>query len=104
MRMSKDVAIIGGSAAGYFTAGILAEQGVDVRVFEASDRIEPQKRTLIVTDYMHDLLGNLCDDVVVNRIRRYELFADGRARTISLHRPDLVLGRSNLIQRLAAAE
>ncbi len=98
--MSKDVAIIGGSAAGLFTAGLLAEKGVDVRVFEASDRIDPQKRTLIVTDYMRDLLGDICDDVVINRIHRYELFADGRAGTIFLNRPDLVLGRSSLILRL----
>ena len=99
--MKKDVAIIGGSASGLFTAGLLAEQGVDVRVFEASDRIEPQKRTLIVTDYMRDILGSLCDDIVFNRIRHFELFADGRVGVISLARPDLVIGRASLIRRLA---
>jgi digeranylgeranylglycerophospholipid reductase len=99
--VSKDVAIIGGSTSGLFTASLLAAQGVDVRVFEASDRIEPSRRTLIVTDYVRDALGGLCDDVVVNRIKRFELFADGRVGVISLHRPDLVINRSRLILRLA---
>jgi flavin-dependent dehydrogenase len=99
--MPKDVAIIGGSASGLFTAGLLAERGVDVRVFEASDRIEPPKRTLIVTDYMREILGGLCDDIVFNRIRHFEFFADGRVGVISLRRPDLVIGRASLIRRLA---
>jgi len=34
--MSKDVAIIGGSAAGLLTAKMLAEQGLNVKVFEAA--------------------------------------------------------------------
>jgi flavin-dependent dehydrogenase len=39
---------------------------------------------------------------VVNKIRHYELFADGRSAKISLRRPDLVIERSKLIQFLAA--
>jgi flavin-dependent dehydrogenase len=38
---------------------------------------------------------------VINRIRHYELFADGRFATISLGRPDLVIERSELIRQLA---
>ena len=74
--MSKDVAIIGGSASGLFTACLLARQGADVRVFEASDYIAPSPRTLIVTNYMFNALGGICDDIVVNRINRFELYAD----------------------------
>ena len=99
--MNKEVAIIGGSASGFFTASLLAKQGIDVRVFEASDRINPPERSLIVTDFMSDVLGSLCDDIVVNRIRHFEFFSDGRVGVISLRRPDLVIGRSGLIQRLA---
>jgi len=99
--MNKDVAIIGGSTSGLFTACLLARQGAEVRVFEAADRIEPSRRSLIVTDYMKAILGRLCDDTVVNRINRFELYADGRVGAISLHRPDLVIERSRLIQRLA---
>jgi flavin-dependent dehydrogenase len=99
--MTKDVAIIGGSAAGFFTAYLLARKGVDVRVFEAEDPLNPSPRTLIVTSYMPKMIGSLCESAVVNTIRRFELFADGRVATISLQRPDLVIERSKLVQGLA---
>jgi len=99
--MHKDVAIIGGSASGMFTACLLARQGASVRVFEASESMKPEPRTLIVTDYLRTVLGKLCDGIVVNRIHRFELFADGRVGAIPLRRPDLVIDRSTLIRRLA---
>ncbi len=99
--MTKDVAIIGGSAAGFFTAYLLAHKGAHVRVFEAEDPLNPSPRTLIVTSYMPKLIGSLCESAVVNKIRHFELFADGRVATISLQRPDLVIERSKLIQGLA---
>ena len=99
--MMKDVAIIGGSAAGFLTAYLLARKGVNVRVFEAEDPFNPAPRTLIVTSYMPKLIGSLCESAVVNTIRRFELFADGRVATISLQRPDLVIERLKLIQGLA---
>ena len=99
--MNKDIAIIGGSTSGLFTASLLAEQNVGVRVYEASERIEPDPRTLIVTDYIRKALGRLCDDIVVNKIHRFELFADGRVGSVSLQNPDLIIERSKLTQRLA---
>jgi len=100
--MTKDIAVIGGSAAGVFTAYLLSQKGLDVRVFEAEENLQPSPRTLIVTSYMPELIGSLCESAVVNKIRRFELFADGRVATISLKRPDLVIERSKLIQGLAA--
>jgi len=38
---------------------------------------------------------------VINKICRFELFADGRVATIYLRRPDLVIDRSQMIQTLA---
>ncbi len=99
--MHKDVAIIGGSTSGLFTAYLLAQQGADVRLYEASERIAPDPRILIVTDYMRRALAGLCDDIVVNRIHRFELFADGQVGSISLQRPDLIIERSRLARRLA---
>jgi flavin-dependent dehydrogenase len=99
--MMKDVAIIGGSAAGFFTAHLLARKGAHVRIFEAEDPLNLTPRTLVVTSYMPKLIGSLCESAVVNTIRRFELFADGRFATISLKRPDLVIERSKLIQGLA---
>ncbi|MBW2175162.1 MAG: NAD(P)/FAD-dependent oxidoreductase, partial [Deltaproteobacteria bacterium] len=93
--------IIGGSAAGLFTAGLLAERGMSVRVFEAAESIDPPPRSLIVTKYFQDLLGPIGDDAVINKIRRFELFTDGRAATISLSDPDLVIERNKLMKGLA---
>ena len=100
--MEKDIAIIGGSAAGLFTARLLAHQGLHVRVFDAEDCIDPFARTLIVTDRIKDVLGSLSNRAAVNEIHRFELFADGRIATILLERPDLILERSILIKELKA--
>jgi flavin-dependent dehydrogenase len=99
--MAKDVSIIGGSATGFFTAYRLAQQGMNVRVFEALERIDPSPRSLIVTKYMEGLLGDIGASAVVHGIRRFELFADGRVASISLQSPDMVIDRSKLIQNLA---
>jgi flavin-dependent dehydrogenase len=96
-----NVAVIGGSAAGLFTAHLLADRGFPVQVFESAERLAPAPRTLIVTSQFRDVLGSLGESAVVNEIRRFELFTDGRAATVPLHRPDLVIERSALIRALA---
>jgi flavin-dependent dehydrogenase len=101
-RRSEPVSIIGGSAAGFYTAYLLARRGLPVRVFEQAERLEPWVRTLIVTSRMRDLLGQLGEGAVVNEIRRFELFTDGRSATIPLERPDLIIERARLIRELAA--
>ncbi len=92
---------MGGSAAGLFAASILARKGLPVRVFERIETMEPAARTLIVTHRMRNLLGQAADRSVVNEIRRFELFTDGRAATIALKDPDLIIERRTLIQALA---
>jgi digeranylgeranylglycerophospholipid reductase len=96
-----DVAVIGGSAAGLFASCLLAKQGVPVRVFERVETLEPAARTLIVTQRMRSLLGRAAEGSIVNEIRRFELFTDGRAATIPLKQPDLIIERRTLIQNLA---
>ena len=95
------IAVVGGSAAGLFAAHQLARHGRDVSVFESEAELDPAPRTLIVTSRMRDVLGDLGDGAVVNTIRRFELFTDGRAATVSLQNPDLVIERATLIRRLA---
>jgi flavin-dependent dehydrogenase len=95
------VAVVGGSAAGLFTACLLARGGRSVRVFERGEALEPPARTLIVTDRMRGLLGTAAQRSIINEIRRFELFTDGRSATISLNRPDLIIERRALIQGLA---
>jgi len=98
---SHRVAVVGGSAAGLFTASLLARAGLPVRIFERIESLDPAARTLIVTRHMRHLLGPMADGSVVNEIRRFELFTDGRTATIALKHPDLIIERRTLIQNLA---
>jgi flavin-dependent dehydrogenase len=45
-------------------------------------------------------MGTPCKSAVINKIRRFELFADGRVASVPLHWPDLVIDRPRLIQGL----
>lgn len=100
--MSKDVAIIGASAAGLLTAKKLADHGMAVKIFEASKQIDSTRRSLIVTDHLPKVLGPLYQSSLVNVIHRFELYADGRVAEISLNQPDLVIERSKLLSELEA--
>ena len=101
-RVAKlPVAVVGGSAAGLFTASLLARAGQPVQVFERSDSLDPIPRTLIVTHRMRALLGPAAQASVVNEIRRFELFTDGRSATVGLNEPDLIIERSTLIRGMA---
>ena len=100
-RSRPQVAIVGGSASGFFTASLLARGGCAVQVLERSDQLDPSPRTLIVTSHMRTLLGEVGERAVVNEIRKFELFTDGRAAQIPLERPDLIIERSQLIRALA---
>lgn len=72
-----------------------------VRVFERVESLEPAERTLIVTHRMRSILGRAAESSILNEIRRFELFTDGRAATIALQEPDLIIERRKLIQGLA---
>ncbi|MGH9734612.1 MAG: FAD-dependent monooxygenase [Candidatus Acidiferrales bacterium] len=100
-EVASPVAVVGGSAAGLFTALLLARGGRVVRVFERSETLTPAERTLIVTDRMRALLGPAAERSVVNEIRRFELFTDGRSASFELNRPDLIIERRAVIQSLA---
>ncbi|MGB0036276.1 MAG: NAD(P)/FAD-dependent oxidoreductase [Candidatus Acidiferrales bacterium] len=97
----QNIAVVGGSAAGLFAASLLARRGASVRVFERIQTLEPEARTLIVTHRMRGLLGRAAESSIVNEIRRMEIFTDGRAATIELKHPDLIIERRALIQGLA---
>ena len=98
---SQSVAVVGGSAAGLLTATVLARQGMPVRVFERIETLDHPERTLIVTNRMRALLGRAAEGSIVNEIRRFELFTDGRSATFELKQPDLIIERRALIQGLA---
>ncbi len=97
----RDVIVVGGSAAGLYTALKLARAGRRIRVLEAAPEFEPASRSLIVTSHFRNLLGAAAEDCIVNEIRRFELFTDGRSAQVTLDRPDLIVERSRLIPVLA---
>ncbi|HWX38328.1 MAG TPA: NAD(P)/FAD-dependent oxidoreductase [Candidatus Sulfotelmatobacter sp.] len=100
-QTSPQVAVIGGSASGFFTASLLARAGCAVELLERSDQFDPTPRTLIVTNHMRSILGRVGDRSVVNEIRKFELFTDGRSAQVPLNKPDLIIERSRLIRDLA---
>ena len=100
-RIDKQVAVVGGSAAGLFTAYLLARRGRSVQVLEQAESLDPAPRTLIVTHRMRGLLGQSAEGSVLNEIRQFELFTDGRAANVPLQKPDLIIERATLIRGLA---
>lgn len=98
---SASVTIVGGSAAGLFTAERLARAGRPVTLLESADDWSPEPRTLIVTRRMRDLLGEVGDRSVVNTISRFELVTGGRTASVTLSEPDLIIERAVLIRGLA---
>ena len=91
---------MGGSAAGFYAAAKLAHGGKRVRVLESQRGLEPQARTLIVTNQFRRQLGASANESVVNEIRRFELFTDGRSAQVALAEPDLIIERAKLIPAL----
>ena len=100
--MKKDVAVVGCSGAGLLAAYELARKGAGVRVFDAEESLNPASRTLIVTSKLKELCFPLQKGAIINEIRGFELFADGKMATIPFIYPDLVIDRSLVIRSLAS--
>ena len=100
-RDTDEVIVVGGSAAGLYTAATLARGGRKVRVLESKPDFEPASRTLIVTSHFRNQLGASANASILNEIRRFELFTDGRSAQIALSKPDLIIERARLIPALA---
>src|ERR1700730_7641888 len=98
---NEEVIVVGGSAAGFYTAAKVAHGGKHVRVLESKRSLEPVPRTLIVTDHFRNQLGATANETVLNEIRRFELFTDGRSAQVALAKPDLIIERAKLIPALA---
>jgi len=103
MHLDCEIGVVGSSTAGLFTAFLLGRGGRRVKVFEGTEDLDPKPRTLIVTSRMDEILGKVGKNALVNEIRRFELFTDGRAARFALRQPDLVVERAKLIRELAAA-
>lgn len=79
----------------------VARAGRRVRVLEAKPEFEPAARSLIVTAHFRNQLGDSARHSIINEIRRFELFTDGRSAQVALRQPDLIIERARLIPSLA---
>jgi flavin-dependent dehydrogenase len=95
------VIVVGGSAAGLLTAAKVAAGGRKVWVLDAKEGLDPAPRSLIVTHHFREQLQEVASSSIVNEIKRFELFTDGRSAEIALRRPDLIIERARLIPALA---
>lgn len=100
-REKREVVVVGGSAAGLYAAACVAQGGRPVRVLESKPSLDPTPRTLIVTDHFRRQVNGAAGSSILNEIRRFELFTDGRSAVVPLKRPDLIIERSRLIRALA---
>ena len=97
----SDVAVVGASTAGLFAATLLAQEGLSVRVYEASQSLTPLPRTLIVTSRLPEVLGFLPTEAVLNQVQHIELISAGASTRVSFRKPDLIIERQRLIRLLA---
>ncbi len=100
-RDSQEILVVGGSAAGLYTAARLAQAGKGVRVLESRPTLEANPRTLIVTGHFNNQISANAKSCILNEINRFELFTDGRSAHFSLRQPDLIIERSRLIRSLS---
>jgi flavin-dependent dehydrogenase len=73
-----------------------------VRIYEASERLDPAPRTLIVTGQLCQVLGFTPEGAILNRVRHIELTSRNARARVSLAEPDLVIERGRLIRLLAS--
>jgi digeranylgeranylglycerophospholipid reductase len=100
-KTKGSVIVVGSSAAGLLTAAKVAAGGRDVRVLDAKCGLDPAPRSLIVTHHFREQLREVAASSIVNEIRRFELFTDGRSAEVGLNKPDLIIERARLIPSLA---
>ena len=100
-KTKGSVIVVGSSAAGLLTAAKVAAGGWDVRVLDAKCGLDPAPRSLIVTHHFREQLREVAASSIVNEIRRFELFTDGRFAEVALNKPDLIIERARLIPSLA---
>lgn len=100
-RATSEIVVVGGSAAGLYTAARIAAGGRPVRVLESRPTLDPAPRTLIVTSHFRQQVNGAAGASIRNEIRKFELYTNGRFATVALKDPDLIIERSRLIHALA---
>lgn len=91
--------IVGASSSGLYTGISLAQKGIKSIIFEKRENETPSKRTLIITPEVLNFL-HIPENLILNRIKNFEIFSKNHKIAITLKEPDLVIQRSDLIKYL----
>jgi len=92
-----DIAIIGGSSAGFYAAELLAARGRRVAVFERRNSLSHSRRTLIVTSELERVTGPVPTSVRLEETRIIKLVCQEKSADVSLLRPDPVVERAAFV-------
>ncbi len=95
-----DVAVIGASTSGLFAASLLAEAGRRVAVFEQHGRIDPARRTLIITPHLRRVLPFPFADATLHTTAIMAVAGPTTEAEIHLDDPDLIVERGALTRLL----
>ncbi|MGD2148912.1 MAG: NAD(P)/FAD-dependent oxidoreductase, partial [Anaerolineae bacterium] len=96
------MSVVGASIAGLFAARAMAQQGLQVKVWEALSGLESGARTLIVTPTWLKMLDFSAEPAILNRVHAYELISQRESVRVPLREPDLVLERTRFLDLLSS--
>ena len=99
--MKFDIAIIGASTSGLYTAQQLSKAGKKVAIFEKQNTIEPDRRTYIITSGLERVLGDIPSSVVLHKIDTIAVETEQASTKIPLKAPDLIVERNQLTKYMA---
>lgn len=95
-----DIAIVGASVSGLFSAYLLARGGMSVSLYERFEELGHSPRTLIVTNKINEALGFDPHEAIINKVKYLELFSPKKSARLELRIPDLVIERTKLLKLL----
>jgi len=96
-----EVVVVGASSAGSYAAQLLAEQGVNVALFERDPDFAASPRTLIVTPTFSRVLNSGTPEAVTaHRSGTLRITSENCSKDISLVIPDYIVDRAAITKRL----
>lgn len=99
--MKYEAVIIGASSAGLFAAGLLAEHGLNVALFEKEEVIDPDPRTYIITSGLYRVMPDFDQELIRHKLDTIIIQAVEQSVEVPLASPDIVVDRRELILSLS---
>lgn len=102
VRLEFDIVVIGASSAGLFAAELLARKGKKVAVIEQSAGIDPEERTYIITPGIYRVMPSIPDEIISQKIDRFQIQSQQEQAEINLSSPDLIIDRTVMLPVLVS--